>query len=665
MQHMLPMGAAPAQRHPSVLAGIAESGVGIFIQTICPLLLAAGLFTRIVALALLVQVLVFHSPGHMLTAPYAAALLGWLAVLGPGALSLDDALQLGMSATALPFVGAIRKALASVTHRFGPVYNLLLRLWIAAALGLIALGQIHVLDPALSIQMGRNWLPRMAPMGAEVGPWFLLAVAVSFALGLLTRVSALLLVAVIPASQITPAGDGQLNWLVLLNLPLLGLPLFYGAGSLSVDHAILAWLRTVFPPFEALSPEAAAMLPHVLIVGGGFGGVAATRGLRYAPCRITLIDRRNYHLFQPLLYQVATAGLSAADIATPLREILRDQPNVRVLLGEVHGVDVDARQVTVGAKRLGYDFLILATGAQHSYFGRDDWIPFAPGLKGIDDALAIRRRVLIAFEEAEDSTDEDARRAWLTFIVVGGGPTGVELSGAIAELARHSFRREFRTIDPASARILLVQSADRVLPFFPECLSTAAVRSLGALGVEVRTRCRVGAVDARGADVGGEWVAARTVLWAAGVAASPAAEWLGAVADRAGRVQVEPDLTVPGQRQVFVIGDTAASPAWRGGLVPGLAPAAKQGGAYAARAIRAALLGRPPPPPFRYKHYGSLATVGRQAAMAEFGRIRVSGALAWWLWGAAHVAFLVSTRNRAAVMINWLWAYLSSDAARA
>jgi NADH dehydrogenase FAD-containing subunit len=339
--------------------------------------------------------------------------------------------------------------------------------------------------------------------------------------------------------------------------------------------------------------------------------------------------------------------------------MFRTQANVRVLLGEVTSVDPALRQISLGETRLAYDFLIIATGARHSYFGHDNWAPAAPGLKGIEDSLNIRRRLLLAFEAAESSQDEMERQAWLTFIIVGGGPTGVELAGAIAELARHGLTREFRTFDPATARILLVQSADRVLPTFPPSLSAAAERSLAALGVEVLTNRKVKTVDASGADVEGEWVAARTVVWAAGVAASPAATWLGVEADPAGRVPVGPDLRVPGRPEIFVVGDTAVCHAWRGMPAPGLAPAAKQGGAYAARAIRAALAGRPAPPPFRYRHYGSLATIGRQAAVADFGGIRVRGAPAWWLWGAAHIAFLIGVRNRITVLTSWLWAYLT------
>ena len=664
MQHML--GDQTTVRDhlpPSALlfASLAATGFGIFVQTICPVLLAAGLFTRLAALALLLQVLVLQMPGHAQLAPYSVALLGWIVVLGPGPLSLDGMFRPGIGAAALPLVGLVSRGLAGLTRHIGPFYAFLLRLWIAAGLAAIALGGVkgltNMLPTSMATPMAMAWLPQMPGMAAGIAPWALLMLAALLTLGLLTRAVALILIALIPTGMLS--WGGHFGWITLLNLPLLGLPLFYGAGVISLDHAIAAAFQRRFPRFEALSAAAVASLPHVVIVGGGFGGLAAARGLRYAPCRVTLLDQRNYHLFQPLLYQVATAWLSPAEIATPLREMFRTQANVRVLLAEVTGVDPLLRQIALGETRLAYDFLIIATGAQHSYFGHDDWAPAAPGLKGIEDALDIRRRLLFAFEAAESSQDEAERRAWLTFIVIGGGPTGVELAGAIAELARHGLTREFRTFDPATARIVLVQAADRVLPTFPPSLSNAAERSLAALGVEVLTSRKVKTVDASGADVAGEWIAARTVMWAAGVAASPSADWLGAEADSAGRVRAGPDLRVPGRPEIFVVGDTAVCNAWRGRPAPGLAPAAKQGGAYAARAIRAALADRPAPPPFRYRHYGSLATIGRQAAVADFGLIRVRGAAAWWLWGAAHIAFLIGVRNRITVLASWLWAYLT------
>ena len=664
LQHMLPGGQVIMQDHilPSVssFAGLAATSFGVFVQTICPALLAVGLFTRFAALALLMQVLVLQIPGHAQLAPYSVALLAWIVVLGPGPLSLDGMFRPGVGTAALPLVGLFSRGLAGLTKRIGPIYALLLRLWIAAGLAAIALGGVKGLSNMLPAGMATSamaWLPQMSGMAAGLAPWALLTLVALLALGLFTRAVALLLIVLIPTGMVSSGSD--IGWITLLNLPLLGLPLFYGGGAISLDHAIAAAFRCRFPPFEALPAAAVARLPHVVIVGGGFGGVAAARRLRYAPCRVTLLDQHNYHLFQPLLYQVATAFLSPADIATPLREMFRVQANVRVLLGEVTGVDTALRQIAIGETRLAYDFLIIGTGARHSYFGHDDWAAAAPGLKEIDDALDIRRRLLLAFEAAESSQNEAERRAWLTFIIVGGGPTGVELAGAIAELARHGLTREFRMFDPANARIVLVQAADRVLPTFPSSLSAAAKRSLAALGVEALTSREVKALDGRGADVGGEWIAARTVLWAAGVMASPVGAWLGVETDRAGRVRAGPDLRVPGLSEIFVIGDTATCNAWRGMPAPGLAPAAKQGGAYAARAIRAALAGRPGPPPFRYRHYGSLATIGRQAAVADFGAVRVRGAPAWWLWGTAHIAFLIGMRNRITVLATWLWAYLT------
>jgi NADH dehydrogenase FAD-containing subunit/uncharacterized membrane protein YphA (DoxX/SURF4 family) len=663
LQHMMPGGQLITQDHispsASLFAGLAATSFGIFVQTICPVLLAVGLFTRLAALALLAQLLVLQIPGHAQLAPYSVALLAWIVVLGPGPLSLDGMFRPGIGTAALPLVDRFSRGLTRLTKRTGPIYALLLRLWIAAGLAAIALGGVKGLSNMLPAGMATSvmaWLP-MSGTAAGLSPGALLTLAALLALGLFTRVVALLLIVLIPTGMLSSGGD--IAWITLLNLPLLGLPLLYGAGAISLDHAIATAFRSRFPPFEALPAAAVARLPHVVIVGGGFGGVAAARGLRYAPCRVTLLDQRNYHLFQPLLYQVATAWLSPADIATPLREMFRVQANARVVLGEVTGVDVALRQIALGETRLAYDFLIIGTGARHSYFGHQDWAASAPGLKGIEDALDIRRRLLLAFEAAESSQNEVERRAWLTFIIVGGGPTGVELAGAIAELARYGLTREFRMFDPATARIVLVQATDRVLPTFPPSLSAAAKRSLAALGVEVLTSREVKALDGRGADVGGEWIGARTVVWAAGVTASPAAAWLGVESDRAGRVRAGPDLRVPGRSEIFVIGDTATCDAWRGMPAPGVAPAAKQGGAYAARAIRAALAGRPAPPPFRYRHYGSLATIGRQAAVADFGGVRVRGAPAWWLWGTAHIAFLIGARNRFTVLATWLWAYLT------
>lgn len=398
--------------------------------------------------------------------------------------------------------------------------------------------------------------------------------------------------------------------------------------------------------------------PHVVVVGGGFAGLWTVRALAREPVRITLVDRRNHHLFQPLLYQVATAGLSAPDIAAPLRHILRGQANVEVLLAEVTGIDAAARRIALDDGRtLAYDTLVLASGATHAYFGRDDWADVAPGLKTLDDALAIRRRVLTAFERAEAATSDAERDAWLDFAVVGGGPTGVELAGTLAEIARHTLRDEFRHIDPARARVRLIEAGPRVLASFPEDLSARARAQLERLGVEVLTGRAVTAITDDGYALGDDVVASRTVLWAAGVAASPLGRMLGVDTDRVGRVPVAPDLSVPAHPDVFVAGDLA-SVQQDGRAVPGVAPAAKQMGRHVARAIRARLRGEPAPA-FRYRDYGNLATIGRMAGVVDLHGLKLSGLLAWWFWLIAHVFFLIGFRNRLIVLINWAWSYWS------
>ncbi|MDQ7758801.1 NAD(P)/FAD-dependent oxidoreductase [Xanthomonas sontii] len=401
-------------------------------------------------------------------------------------------------------------------------------------------------------------------------------------------------------------------------------------------------------------------VPHLIVVGGGFAGLWATRALARTPLRITLIDRRNHHLFQPLLYQVATAGLSAPDIAAPLRQILRHQDNVEVRLGEVVDIDKQARQVRLAdGQALAYDYLLVATGATHAYFGHDDWAAHAPGLKTLDDALQLRRHLLLAFERAEAETDPAARAAWLSFAIVGGGPTGVELAGTLAEIARHTLKHEFRRIDPAEARVRLIEAGPRVLSSFPEHLSAKAQKQLEKLGVDVLTGVPVADIDAHGYRLGDAFVPARTVVWAAGVAASPLAKTLQTPLDRSGRVQVQPDLSVPGHPELFVAGDLAALQQADGRPVPGVAPAAKQMGRHVADTLRQRLRGDTASVPFRYADYGNLATIGRMAAIVHLGRLQLSGVLAWWFWLAAHVFFLIGFRNRVVVLLNWAWAYWS------
>ncbi|CAA0092960.1 NADH dehydrogenase-like protein YjlD [Starkeya nomas] len=395
---------------------------------------------------------------------------------------------------------------------------------------------------------------------------------------------------------------------------------------------------------------------HLVVVGAGFGGLEAVHRLAGAPLRITLIDRRNHHLFQPLLYQVATASLATSEIAWPIRHLLRRRREVTTLLATVAGVDKQARRVLLDdGSFLSYDTLVIATGARHAYFGHDDWESFAPGLKTLEDATTIRRRILLAFERAEREADPARRKALLTFVIIGAGPTGVELAGTIAELAHMTLVDEFRSIDTREARVVLIEGGPRVLAAFTEDLSTYAQRSLEKLGVEVELGSPVTECTANGVVYGGKTVPAATIIWAAGVQASPAAEWLGVAADRAGRVQVEADLTAPGNPEIFVIGDTAAVVAPDGSPVPGIAPAAKQQGGHVAQTIRARLAGQSGSSPFRYQHAGSLATIGKRLAVIDFGRIKLRGALAWWIWGLAHIYFLIGVRNRLSVALSWLW----------
>jgi NADH:ubiquinone reductase (H+-translocating) len=396
--------------------------------------------------------------------------------------------------------------------------------------------------------------------------------------------------------------------------------------------------------------------PHrVVIVGAGFGGLQAAFGLTGAGVSVTLVDRRNHHLFQPLLYQVATASLATSEIAWPIRYLLRDRPDVTTLFATVSGVDATAKRVLFDdGDALPYDTLILATGARHAYFGHDEWEPFAPGLKTLEDATTLRRRILVAFERAERETDPLRRAALTTFVIVGAGPTGVELAGTIAELAHDTLPPDFRNIDTNRARVVLIEAGPRVLAGFADDLSAYAQRSLESIGVEVMLNHAVTECAADHVLYGGNRLDTTTIIWAAGVRASPAAEWLGAAADRAGRLQVLPDLTVPGHPDIFAVGDTVAINGPDGKPVPGIAPAAKQQGWYVADAIKARLRGETLPP-FRYKHAGSLAQIGKRKAVIDFGRFKLRGTLAWWIWGIAHIYFLIGLRNRLSVAISWLW----------
>ena len=399
-------------------------------------------------------------------------------------------------------------------------------------------------------------------------------------------------------------------------------------------------------------------LPHVVIIGGGFGGLTAARALKRAKACVTLIDRTNHHLFQPLLYQVAMAGLSPADIAAPIRAILRKQKNVTVLLAEATGVDFARRVVTLRDGEISYDYLVLSTGSRTSYFGHDEWEKFAPGLKDLDDAVEIRRRVLLAFEAAEKESDPERRRELLTFVVVGGGPTGVELAGAIAELARFVLARDFRKINPSAATILLLEGSSEILSSFPPDLSESAVRQLAELGVTVRLNARVTNITERGVYLGEELIKSATVIWGAGVQATSFTQRLGVPLDRAGRILVEPDLTLPGHPSIFAIGDMIMFKDQAGKLLPGISPVAIQMGAWAAHNIQRAIAGQSPEP-FHYAEKPTMATIGRSAAIAQIGKIHLSGLIAWLAWLTVHIFFLIGFRNRLAVIFEWAWSYFT------
>ena len=398
--------------------------------------------------------------------------------------------------------------------------------------------------------------------------------------------------------------------------------------------------------------------PRVVIVGGGFGGLYAARGLKGADVDVTVVDRRNHHLFQPLLYQVATAALAGPDIAAPIRKILRNQPNVRVLLAEATGVDVDARELVLADGRLPYDHLVLAVGVVDQYFGHEEWAAHAPGLKSLGDAFEVRRRILLAYEHAEREPDAARRRELLTFVIVGGGPTGVELAGSLAEIARHTLARNFRGFDPKESRVILIEGNDRVLPTYPAELSAKAQEQLERLGVTVWTSTRVTDIDDGGIAIGEERIVSKTILWAAGIQAEPLTRALdGAPLDAQGRVRVEADLTVPGRPEISVIGDAAFVP-FGDGAVPGVAPAAIQMGRHAAANVEAVASGRERRP-FEYRDKGMMATIGRRAAVCDFGRLKFSGVFAWMFWLFIHVFFLVGFRNRFVVMIEWAFWYLT------
>ena len=637
------------------LSAVAETYLGVSLELVAGSLLAVGAFTRLASVALFCLSLTIQITYKPFDDQLVwMALFAWYAVSGAGLLSLDQLLSRGLRGSALPGMARSFAFIDFVTAHLKPLVLSLIRVWIAVALlsTTSAWGRALIAaEPALTLWIPTSMTSTLPAVLAMAGGMLLLV-------GFATRyVAAAVFIALLAGSML--AGRMLDTTYVFMVFAIFFLD---GAGWLSLDRALSEYFERRFARLLNRDLHADPAVPRVVVVGSGFGGLSCVQGLRNTRVAVTLIDRTNYQLFQPLLYQVATAALSPADIAAPVRPIFRDMRGLRCMLGTVTGVDTAAREVILSSKRVRYDYLVLATGAAHSYFGNERWAAVAPGLKRMENALDIRRRVLTAFELAESAIAADERQALLTFVIVGGGPTGVELAGAIAELAKYGMSREFRTFNPASARIILVQSGPVVLPAFAQSLSKIALASLSALGVEVMLGSRVEEIDADGVRVSGVEIRAKTVLWAAGVSASPAAAWLNTARDGAGRILVGADLRVPGLVNTFAVGDTSLSNAWQGKAVPGLAPAAKQGGAYVAQVITAEIEGRAAVAPFRYRHRGSLATIGRKAAVADFGFVRLWGAPAWWLWGLIHVGFLVGARNRASTLMNWFWAYLTFGA---
>lgn len=635
-------------RRPGVLESVREDlsallttsslkplGLVLVIGTV---LLGVGLLARVGALLLLVVLFVTHTAIHLTDAELCiAALLTSYCAFGVRQLSVDALVAPGLTDSAFPLIAKTIGAVQTCTEIAAPGLQLVYRIWLGSALL-----QIAVFDDVLPVGTVKQLLPGTLAVIGGAG----------IALGAGAAIANKVLIFTAFGMQLM-ASDVNPLWLSLV-LAQIGV---IGEGRWSVDALLSTRIRQWIKPSHGKTNT--DHWPRVVIVGAGFGGMACAMKLRHLPVQITIIDRQNFHLFQPLLYQVATAGLSPADIAFPVRSRFRDDLNLRVILDTVVGVDKTRRTVTTLAGDVPYDVLVLATGATHSYFGRDTWARFAPGLKRIEDATAIRARLLTAFERAESQVNDADRDAWLTFVIVGGGPTGVELAGALAELARFGLKHEYRSINPGAANIILMHAGGRILPAFPEELSARALTALRKLGVSVLLNSRVHDISEDTVFVGDTAIAAKTVLWAAGVVASPAASWLDAEADAAGRLLVDERLRVPGFPEIFAIGDTASCNAWRGRATPGLAPAAKQAGNYVAKMIRSSLELRREPRPFAYRHWGNLATIGRKSAVADFGLIRLWGAPAWWMWGFVHVLFLANLRNRLSVVTAWIWAYIT------
>ena len=629
-----------------------EAFLGIAAQFIGGISLMLGLCTRFGALvtlvfALFAQIYYVSLDVHLF---WLTIMLGCV-LRGPSLISLDHILSQGFSRSALPLAMSLVKFCNITTALFSNYYLIGLRLWLMITLFLVT-QHIQAIS-AVKIQVLSSWLPLHSALFIFGNSLVVLAFLLGF--GFAPRLAAIAGIIIICLnSSMAGASSYPAYWLMLMAILFVA-----GPGAISLDQLILDFLKKRYPQLSGKPAFCLDNLPHVVIIGAGFGGIACAKSLRHVPVKVTLIDRHNYHLFQPLLYQVATGNLSPGDIAISIRSIFLDQFNVDVMLRNVTAINKEERYITADEARIHYDYLVVATGATHSYFGKEVWEPYAPGLKAIGDATTVRSRLLKAFELAELADTPEEQQHFLNFVIVGAGPTGVELAGSIAELARFGMEKDFRRFDPASANIILVQAAPRILPTFSEEMSKAAHQSLEGIGVTVLTDSRVEQIDCEGVIVNGQRIYSKSVLWAAGVTASPAAKWLQVESDPAGRVKVISDLSVADYPEIFVIGDTASSNGWAGKPVPGLAPAAKQGGIYVAKNISKAIYKKTMSKEFKYKHLGSLATIGRKSAVAEFSYFKVNGEAAWWLWGLVHVSFLLGGRNRLSVIVNWMWSYFT------
>lgn len=629
-----------------------EAFLGITAQLVGGTALIFGFFTRVGALAVFIFAL--------MTQIYYVTLdvnLLWIMLMsgyifrGPGPFSLDHLFEHGFSRSPLPFAMSITTLISSTKKSCSNFFLIILRCWLMMTL--IIAGEHYLVMGATQMQSLSSWLPLYSAQLLFGHTSIVFALA--FGLGFATRLFSLIGLMIICYTQ-TIAGElsYSIYWMMVMAVLFVS-----GPGTLSVDQLILNSLKRRYPQLSGKPAFILDNLPQVIIIGAGFGGIACAKALRHVPVKVILIDKHNYHLFQPLLYQVATGNLSPGDIAVSIRSIFFNQFNTEVFLGNVNAIDKEKRVVFVDERQVNYDYLVIATGATHSYFGKDQWEPFAPGLKSLEDAIAVRSRIMETFERAEIAETEDERQRLLNFVIVGGGPTGVELAGAIIELARFGMEKDYRHFYSTDAKIILIQAAPRLLPTFGEKTSAIAQSSLEKMGVKVLTNSKVEQIDEQGVIVQGQRIFSQSVLWAAGVQASPVAKWLNAEEDHAGRIKVEDDFSVPNHEGIYVIGDAATANVWHGNPMPGLAPAAKQSGKFVAKKISALIYDKPGSNIFSYKHRGSLATIGRKTAVAELNHVKFSGAIAWWFWGFVHVLFLVGARNRFSVISNWIWSYFT------